>query len=62
MNTLEATNQGLMLLFRSHSHCDSDLLSDVERQKLIARAKTIITLGYSMLQKLEVEALSGQPG
>jgi len=62
MNTLEATNQGLMLLLRSHSHCDSDLLSDVERQKLIARAKTIITLGYSMLQKLEVEALSGQPG
>jgi hypothetical protein len=62
MNTLEATNQGLTLLLRSHSHCDSDLLSDGNQFLTLYRAKTIITLGYSMLQKLEVEALSGQPG
>jgi len=62
MSSSETINQGLALLLRGYSHCDPDLLSDAERQKLIARAKTIITLGYSMLQKLEVEELSGRPG
>jgi hypothetical protein len=49
----------MALLLRSYSTCRPDNLTDVERQKMIARAKTIITIGHGLLQKLGASVAKG---
>jgi len=55
MNPLETTKQALAILLRGYSNADWENLTESDRQKLLVRAKTLITIGYGMLQKLGVE-------
>jgi hypothetical protein len=55
MNPLETTKQALAILLRGYSSADWENLTETDRLKLAARAKTLITVGYGMLQKLEVQ-------
>ena len=61
MNPLETTKQALAILLRGYSSADWESLTEADRLKMAARAKTLITIGHGMLQKLEVheEALIG---
>lgn len=54
MNPLETTKQALAILLRGYSGSDWEGLTEPDRLKLVARAKTLITVGYGILQKLGV--------
>lgn len=56
MNPLETTKQALAILMRGHSG-DWDSLTDVDRQKLLVRAQTLIALGHSILRKIGAEVV-----